>query len=55
MTGMSRHFTYPQTCKPVNDPRALYTVLLAEAINCLAKLARACPAYTYRQLARIAD
>ena len=36
--------------------RALYTVLLAEATNLgLAKTAQACPDYTYRQLACIAD
>ena len=56
MTGMSRHFTHLQTREPVNDPRALYTVLLAEATNLgLAKMAQACPEYTYRQLAWIAD
>jgi hypothetical protein len=56
MTGMSRHFTHPQTGEPVNDPRALYTALLAEATNLgLAKMAQACPEYTYRQLAWIAD
>jgi TnpA family transposase len=56
MTGMSRHFTHLQTSEPVNDPRALYTVLLAEATNLgLAKMAQACPEYTYRQLAWIAD
>ncbi len=56
MTGMSRHFTHLQTGEPVEDPRALYTVLLAEATNLgLAKMAQACPEYTYRQLAWIAD
>ena len=56
MTGMSRHFTHLQTGEPLNDPRALYTVLLAEATNLgLAKMAQACPEYTYRQLAWIAD
>jgi TnpA family transposase len=56
MTGMSRHFTHLQTGEPVKDPRALYTVLLAEATNLgLAKMAQACPEYTYRQLAWIAD
>jgi len=33
MTGMSQHFTHLQTSEPVTDPRALYTVLLAEATN----------------------
>jgi TnpA family transposase len=56
MTGMSRHFTHLQTGQPVNDARGLYTVLLAEATNLgLAKMAQACPEYTYRQLAWIAD
>ncbi|MBV9546376.1 MAG: Tn3 family transposase [Chloroflexi bacterium] len=56
LTGMARHFTHLQTGEPVNDPCALYTVLLAEATNLgLAKMARACPEYTYRQLAWIAD
>ena len=56
MTGMSRHFTHLQTGEPVKDARALYTVLLAEATNLgLAKMAQACPEYTYRQLAWIAD
>jgi hypothetical protein len=56
MTDMSRHFTHLQTGEPVDDPRALYTVLLAEATNLgLAKMAQACPEYTYRQLAWIAD
>jgi hypothetical protein len=56
LTGMSRHFTHLQTGEPVEDPRALYTVLLAEATNLgLAKMAQACPEYTYRQLAWIAE
>ena len=56
LTGMSRHFTHLQTGEPVKDLRALYTVLLAEATNLgLAKMAQACPEYTYRQLAWIAD
>src|SRR6266852_4693959 len=56
MTGMSRHFTHLQTGEPVEDARALYTVLLAEATNLgLAKMAQACPEYTFRQLAWIAD
>jgi len=56
MTGMSRHFTHLQTGEPVTDPRALDTVLLTEATNLgLAKMAQACPEYTYRQLALIAD
>ena len=53
---MGRHFTHLQTGEPVKDRRALYTVLLAEATNQgLAKMAQACPEYTYRQLAWIAD
>jgi len=56
LTGMSRHFTHLHTGEPVKDVRALYTVLLAEATNLgLAKMAQACPEYTYRQLAWIAD
>jgi TnpA family transposase len=56
LTGMSRHFTHLHTGDPVTDVRALYTVLLAEATNLgLAKMAQACPEYTYRQLAWIAD
>src|ERR1700674_213774 len=56
LTGMSRHFTHLHTGEPVKDVRALYTVLLAEATNLgLAKMAQACPDYTYRQLAWIAD
>ena len=56
MTGMSRHFTHLQTGEPVKDRWALYTVLLAEATNLgLVKMAQACPEYTYRQLAWVAD
>ena len=44
LTGMSQHFTHLQTGDPVDDPRALYTVLLAEATNLgLATMAQAGP------------
>ena len=46
---MSRHFTHLQAGEPVDDPRALYTVLLAEATNLgLAKMAHGRPEYSYR-------
>jgi TnpA family transposase len=56
LTGFSQHFTHLQTGRPLKDPTALYTVLLAEATNLgLEKMAQACPGTSYDELSWVAD